>query len=329
MSDTISIYFLSLIPGTCWDINDDTSRFTSDDALRRWQPPFGWPHASSSLVEGRGIPKTARDLLYHKTAREWRVHPIMKLETYFYNLENLNHQFSIKMQQGRGNLTATQGISFRARAQKTGEARWPRSTGLLIGLTTTPHEPFAKRKDKTKCSSLPAIDKAFILILICRLIFDLICFAFGCHDHIDGFQHARCQWHFGSIVWSNLDVQLVGCRIIPIKPNHNETPCFNFLALNNSEKICWCWTFHVHQPADFCKQKIQNIVIMVESECTTASEQHNFWATAKTVKRVLKAHTFGWEMVRKLTTYWYRYGMACLLCTRKASTYLRAAEAMK
>ena len=86
VSDTISIYFLSLIPGTCWDINDDTSRFTSDDALRRWQPPLGWPHASSSLVEGRGIPKTARDLLYHKTAREWRVHPIMKLETYFYNL---------------------------------------------------------------------------------------------------------------------------------------------------------------------------------------------------------------------------------------------------
>lgn len=334
MSDTISIYFLSLIPGTCWDINDDTSRFTSDDALRRWQPPFGWPHASSSLVEGRGIPKTARDLLYHKTAREWRVHPIMKLETYFYNLENLNHQFSINMQQGRGNLTATQGISFRARAQKTGEARWPRSTGLLIGLTTTPHEPFAKRKDKTKCSSLPAIDKAFILILICRLIFDLICFAFGfVVPNVDLRSHSSSQLRkfptcqVSVAFWQHcVDptcMSLVGCRIIPIKPNHYETPCFNVLALNNSENICWFWTFHVHQPADFCNQKIRNVVIMVESECKTASEQHNFWATAKTVKRVLKAHTFGWEMVRKLTTYWYRYGMACLLCTRKASTYLR------
>lgn len=131
---------------------DDTSRFTSDDALRRWQPPFGWPHASSSLVEGRGIPKTARDLLYHKTAREWRVHPIMKLETYFYNLENLNHQFSINMQQGRGNLTATQGISFRARAQKTGEA----NRFVDWATNNDPREPFAKRKDKTKRSGLPA-----------------------------------------------------------------------------------------------------------------------------------------------------------------------------
>ena len=191
---------------------DDTSRFTSDDALRRWQPPFGWPHASSSLVEGRGIPKTARDLLYHKTAREWRVHPIMKLETYFYNLENLNHQFSINMKQGRGNLTATQGISFRARAQKTGEARWPKWTGLLIGLlTTTPVSHLQKKKDKTKCSSLPAIATAFIMILICRLIFDLkyvlllallfqmLIYVPIAHPSFANFQHARCQWHFGSI----------------------------------------------------------------------------------------------------------------------------------
>ena len=345
VSHTISFNFLSLIPGigmlghvgtSTPGHFDDTSRFTSDDALRRWQPPFGWPHASSSLVEGRGIPKTARDLLYHKTAREWRVHPIMKLETYFYNLENLNHQFSINMQQGRGNLTATQGISFRARAQKTGEARWPRSTGLLIGLTTTPHEPFAKRKDKTKCSSLPAIDKAFILILICRLIYltwfvQLLALLFqmliyvpiahpssSCHSNMPGVSGILAAFFV-----IQLAASFVGCRIIPIKPNHYETPGFNFLALNNSENICWCWTFHVHQPADFCNHWFR----MSWLWWSLNAQQHLRSTTSGPLPKLLKG---SWRHILLDEKWWegwlpigIMYGMACLLCTRKASKYLR------
>ena len=190
VSHTISIDFLSLIPWardvrTCWDINsghfDDTSRFTSDDALRRWQPPFGWPHASSSLVEGRGIPKTARDLLYHKTVREWRVHPIMKLETYILlqfgkSEPSIFHQHATRAREPHcdpGNLLPCTGPKdWRGAVAKVNRfVDW--------ATNNDPREPFAKRKDKTKRLSLPAIATAFILILICRLIFDFICFAFG------------------------------------------------------------------------------------------------------------------------------------------------------
>ncbi len=101
-------------------------------------------------------------------------------------------------------------------------------------------------------------------------------------------------------------MSFVGCRIIPIKPNHNEIPCFNMFQFVSCEQF-WQHLLVLDfscTPAGWLLESLIQIVIMMESECTTAG-------------RVLKdpEGTCSWMRIDEKVGYLLvlLYRMACVL----------------